>query len=340
MTEIKESNLVKPWSSDTPPEKVLAIRLHDAADTVDTLPYLQALKDLHPSMQFDFLTREKFSAVPMGIELFDEVHVLRGARSAWKQLLRAFLMRSRLREYQVVLDLQGNRVSRFIRKRIHAEAFCEVDHTLPHSSGFAGALEAAGLGLLARIRPLVLKNETEGLHQLAEGGWDGSSFVVLNPAGDFPSMNWPIDSYVEFANLWYDRDPEEMKFVILGLDRIADKARQIKDRLGDRLIDLTGQTSMLEAFGIVQRAKLVLSEDSALMNMAWAAGVPVAALFGSTRADLITPPPGSRFVFLHSGDMECGFCMTAKCELGDVRCLSRHTPDQVLREAFGLLSNA
>jgi ADP-heptose:LPS heptosyltransferase len=274
------------------------------------------------------------------VDLFNQVHVLRRAGSAWKQLFRAFMIRRRLRDYEVVLDLQGNRVSRFIRRRVKAEAFSEVDHDLPRASGFSNALEAAGMGLLARIRPLVLKNEEEGLHKLTERGWNGSGYVVLNPAGAFETMNWPLDSYVEFANLWIDRDPEEMKFVVLGLEEIAEKAQYLKERLGDHLIDLTGQTSMLEAFGIVHRAKLVLSEDSALMHMAFSAGVPVVALFGSSRGDLVSPPPGSRFVFLHSGDMDCGFCTKTKCDLGDVRCLSRHTPDEVLREAFGLLLNA
>ena len=38
-----------PWRSPDPPERILAIRLQALGDTVLTLPYLQALRSLHPS---------------------------------------------------------------------------------------------------------------------------------------------------------------------------------------------------------------------------------------------------------------------------------------------------
>jgi len=323
---------------------VLAIRLQALGDVVITLPYLQALRDLRPGVRLDLLTREETSEIPERVRCIDRVHVLGGGRSTRKQILRAIEMIPRLRreDYDVVLDLQRNRVSRLVRFLLRPVAYGEFDRFSPKPAGWrtAAAIESAGLGKLPPIRPLELENETEGLSLLADHGWCGSTLVVLNPAGAFPTRNWPLENYVTFARLWLERVADRTtKFLVLGLDKITARARFLESRLGAHLIDLTGKTSPPEALGIVRRARLVLSEDSALMHMAWTSGVPVVALFGASRGDWSAPPPGSRSICLHSGDLECGFCMKEACPFGHIECLTRHTPEKVLDAALDLLAS-
>jgi ADP-heptose:LPS heptosyltransferase len=86
----------------------------------------------------------------------------------------------------------------------------------------------------------------------------------------------------------------------------------------------------------VQRAAIMISEDSGLLHMAWCSGVPVVALFGSSR-HVWSAPVGAHAESLHSGDLPCGQCMTPVCSFGDVHCLTRFTPEQVYREANSLL---
>jgi lipopolysaccharide heptosyltransferase II len=89
----------------------------------------------------------------------------------------------------------------------------------------------------------------------------------------------------------------------------------------------------------VQRAALVLSEDSGLMHMAWVSGTPLVALFGSTRSDW-SSPLGPRSLLLDSSDLPCGNCMQATCQRGDVFCLSRRTPEEVFSRAVSLLAKS
>jgi len=95
-------------------------------------------------------------------------------------------------------------------------------------------------------------------------------------------------------------------------------------------------TSAAEAFAIIQKADLMVSEDSGLMHMAYISGIPVVGLLGSTRNDWTDPKlPYTRF--FHSADLACGNCMKAVCIHGDVRCLSRVSPEMVFEKAKELL---
>jgi len=160
---------------------------------------------------------------------------------------------------------------------------------------------------------------------------------VLNPAGCFATKNWPLMNYVEFANLWLRETRRPARFLILGVAAMADRARILKEHMGTHLIDLVNRTTPGEAFAILQQADLVVSEDSGLMHMAWVAGAPTLALFGSSRSDW-SSPLGERSLCLGSADLPCGECMAADCRFGEVHCLARYTPEMVFEKAKSLLT--
>jgi ADP-heptose:LPS heptosyltransferase len=122
----------------------------------------------------------------------------------------------------------------------------------------------------------------------------------------------------------------------LGTGFISGKADVLKEKLGDRLINLVSKTTPLQAFALLQKTELILSEDSGLMHMAWTSGIPTLALFGSTRSDRATPL-GKHSLLLHSSDLPCGNCMLEKCRFGNNHCLSRYTPQYIYEKALHLI---
>jgi ADP-heptose:LPS heptosyltransferase len=182
------------------------------------------------------------------------------------------------------------------------------------------------------------KNKEEGISILSENGWNGSDeLVVLNPAGAFITRNWPIENYIGFSKLWLERFPQA-KFLVLGTDTISAKSAELKNVLGEKLINLAGKTNPVQAFAIVQQAAFILSEDSGLMHMAWVSGIPTLAMFGSTRSDRATPI-GGHTMLLDSSDLPCGNCMLEQCKYGDTHCLTRYTPEFVFEKALALRLN-
>jgi len=323
---------------------VLAIRLQAMGDTMITLPYLQALRTTLPAdTKLDLLTREEVDPVPRDIYLFDKIYSLGGGRHPKKIFLHALFLIPRLwmRRYDVVIDLQNNIITQTVRKALRPNAWSEFDRFSPIAAGERTRLtiEAAGLGANRLMASFCLKDPLKGPMLLKKNGWNGKDpLVVLNPAGVFVTRNWPLENYIQFASLWRRQCPD-VQFVILGTLLIAEKAAALKVHLSERLINLAGRTTPLEAFAVLQQAQFVLSEDSGLMHMAWISGVPTLALFGGTRSDW-SRPLGAHSAFLDSSDLPCGSCMQETCRFGDVHCLTRFTPDMVFQKALGLLRHA
>lgn len=335
----------RPWNKQGRPRKVLAIRLQAMGDLVITLPYLMQLKKNFPEdVVFDLLTREEVDAIPRNISLFGKVYSLVGGRNEKKQFIYALLLWPRLffTRYDVVIDLQHNRVSRLIRKMLFPSAWSEFDKYSPIAAGESTRLtiEAAGLGnCKPAFHRFIFLNETATDTLLKQNGWDGASdLVVLNPAGAFITRNWPLDNYKQFARLWQERFPHT-QFLIIGVNLVEHKARYLKEQLGDKLINLVNKTNPFQAFAIVQQIKFMLTEDSGLMHMSWVSGVPTLAMFGSTNS-VRAAPLGPHSLLLNSSDLACGNCMQETCLYGDTRCLTRFDPADVFEMALELIKGA
>ena len=332
------------WTKKTPPKRILAIRMQAMGDVVITLPYLQDLKNNLPgSVQIDLLTRYETNPVPKNLDLFNKVFSIGGGRNLKAQLLftLTLLPGLLLRRYDIVIDLQNNLLSRFVRKTLRPAAWTEFDRTSPIPAGerTKNTIEALGLVQNKAAKKLSLKSNLNAKQILTDNGWDGKKdLIVLNPAGVFETRNWPIENYLAFARLWLGEFPRS-QFVVIGLSFIGAKAGFLKKHLGENVICIVDKTNIAEAFAILQYTKLMLSEDSGLMHMSWISGIPTFTLLGGTRPDR-GQPLGTRSAFLDSSDMECGCCMQEKCRWGDTRCLTRYTPDLVFEKVKELMSKS
>jgi heptosyltransferase II len=331
-----------PWKKRNAPGKILAIRLQAFGDTVIALPWLGSLREQFPTAQIDFLVLEANADLPRGIILFDHVIGLKGS-TARKQFVQANMLLPALilQRYDVVIDLQRNRISRWIRFWIFPKAWSEIERFSRSLAGdkFRKGIEASGfknIALYTNLRP----KEDDGIHHLERAGWNRKNkLVVLNPAGAFVSRNWPVESYITFAKLWLKVNPDT-HFVFLGIERLVEKAVIIAAALPhDRVINLTNQLTPSASFSVLSHAHLVLTEDSALMHMAWIQRLPTLALFGSSPS-YWSAPMGAWSACLSSSDLPCGDCLSPSCRFGDVHCLTRYSPELILERAQIVLKSS
>jgi heptosyltransferase-2 len=331
----------KPWKETSPPRRILAIRLQAIGDTVITLPYLQYLKNHLPDNTIlDLLTRDESNHIPKSIHLFDNIYTVGGGRNLKKQLLYTALLLPKLllNKYDVVIDLQNNEVSNLVRRSLFSKAWSSFDRFSPMPAGERTRLtiEAVGVGKCRINQNFILKNNNDETDLLIKNGWDKKNdLIVLNPAGAFENRNWPMDHYINFVMIWLQHFPDT-QFLILGTKFIEEKVLYLKNKLADHLINLTDKTTPAQAFSILQKTKLVISEDSGLMHMAWVSGIPTIAIFGSTRSDW-AKPLGDHTFFFDSSDLECGNCMEAICKYGTNHCMVRITPEMVFEKSVILL---
>jgi heptosyltransferase-2 len=332
----------KRWTKPRPPRKILVMRFQAIGDTIITFPYLQDLHDKSPGVVIDFLTRRESAGVARQLPMFHRVFEIGGGRNAKVQFVLCLAMLPFLwvQRYDAVIDLQHHRISRLLRRLLRAPAWSEFDRTSPLLAGIRtqATINALGLAPVGIAQSVGLREERPAEHLLNAFGWNStSSFIILNPAGAFATREWPLENYVAFARRWLEYD-DTLQFVLLGLASMKIKAAFFKQALGSRLIDLTGQTTMAEAYAIVRRAKLMVSEDSGLMHMAWTQRIPTVALLGSTPA-FWSAPLGEWTRCFNSGDLPCGNCSLKVCRFGDNHCMTRLAPQTVFKEALELIDS-
>lgn len=160
-------------------------------------------------------------------------------------------------------------------------------------------------------------------HGLARGG-----YLVIAPGAEYgPAKRWP--HFGAFAAR-LDRP-----VLLLGSAKEAPLCEEIRAQAPDRCRNLAGQTSLLDAFALIAGAGHVVSNDSGLMHVAAAFGVPQVALFGSS-SPLHTPPLNhqAQVVWLkqdpaYQPPLDCAPCFQRECPLGHFRCLNDLSPERV-----------
>jgi heptosyltransferase-2 len=104
--------------------------------------------------------------------------------------------------------------------------------------------------------------------------------VCIAPGSRWPMKRWAVENYAELAR----RIAFELDYHVALLGDALDAAEtaRIARGLSDRVTDLAGRTGILETAAVIGRSVLFIGNDSGLMHLAEAVGVPVIALFGPT----------------------------------------------------------
>lgn len=308
-------------------------------DVIITLPYIRGFKKKYPDIEIHFLTREEDKLTPELTEEIDKVWMLGGGRNQKMQFLYFFKILPSLiyHNFDIVFDLQNNKITKILRAFYFSKPYTAFDRFSPIPAGERTLLTINAVGLDS-IDPVYGINEQirkSGTELLGMGTFK-NTICIVNPAGFFETRNWPIEHYINWAKLMIDHLAGKVKFLFVGIDRIAEKAELFEQEFPLHTINLVNKTSQVEAMGLVQCANIMLTEDSGLMHMAWTSGIPTLAIFGSTRSDW-SRPLGKHSLLLSSADLECGNCLLRKCKFGDNRCLTRYTPEIVFEHTKALL---
>ena len=325
-----EGILSTPMEPGTRPKKIIVLRFHAFGDTIITLPVLAALRRRFPEASITFVTSseyvELFSALPM----LDTVLPVTTRGSRPRRLMSLVPLRSELGQPDLLLDLQRSRLSRMLSGMLAPRAEAAFDRYGP-AHALERYVDAACRSGIDNLRPSFQVPFPEDLkaRTLAQFGLIENSgpLICLNPAGCWHTKNWPPERYAELGKVLEKQ--WNARIVLLGTQQVREGARVIERELGNRAINLVGRTTTLEALAIIRSLSLMVSDDSGLMHLAWANGVPVISIFGASRS-VWSRPLGEHTRHLGSEDLSCGACMRANCLRNDRICLTRITVEEVL----------
>ncbi len=154
---------------------------------------------------------------------------------------------------------------------------------------------------------------------------DPANVVALCPGAEFgAAKKWPAEHYAKLAdslidsgsNVWLLGSPGDVR----DCDQIAERVPGV--------VNLAGKTSMLDAIDLIAVCTRVVCNDSGLMHVACALGIPTIGIFGST-SPRFTPPLGTAAQVVEL-EMDCRPCFQRECPLEHRRCLNALLPDRVI----------
>jgi heptosyltransferase-2 len=204
----------------------------------------------------------------------------------------------------------------------------------PPMVAFYSAL--SGEGGLSADRPQLQINAAEISATLDALGLQRSGYVVFAPGAEFgPAKRWPAAHFSELAVRL------NVPVVLLGSSKEAalcdDIAAPVNAVQAGKCINLAGKTSLPQALALIAASRATISNDSGLMHVAAALGVPQVAVFGSS-SPLHTPPLSDKAAVLwlksdpaYQPPLDCAPCFERDCPLGHTRCLNDISAERVLQ---------
>ncbi len=298
---------------------VLLIQLKRIGDLVLTLPAIAALRKNFPAARISLIvahgSRELLPAIP-GV---DHTFIARGRvtdAAQWFALATA--------KFDYCLDFSRTDRSAFLtllsgaRKRItyatiRREPLRQLSYNefVPSKVRFVHTVDHH----LALLAPLGVHDVSPEIHlslpqtaktraaaAMSENDL-GKNFVILHPGSARTEKFWIARRWAEVANRISGQ--EHIRFVLTGSkSRMEqDHIARIKAHLHCPVVDLSGQLDLLTLAALIDRARLLVTIDSAPMHLAAALGTPQLALFGPTNPYHWRPRATSAVV-LHAGNAD------------------------------------
>lgn len=194
---------------------------------------------------------------------------------------------------------------------------------------YAWLAEQVGFGS-ATLAPGGLRIPAQERERAARRAGDGAIAVA-------PGSRWRAKRWNGFAALCDGLAAAGHRVVLLGDARDREFTSPIAASLGSACIDAAGSATWVETAALIAQCATFVGNDSGLMHLAEAVGVPVVTLFGPTvRAFGYAPSlPESVTIERRLACRPCSRNGATPCPKGSYECLEAIGPEDVLRIVTG-----
>jgi len=330
-------NIVLP----SPPKRILLIKPSAIGDVVHTLPIWNLLRGHWPQAQISWLVTPACAGLLDGLPGLDVIRFERGRlASAWRSKaalgeLRKLGKSLRKMAFDLVIDLQGLFRSGWMTWKTRAPvrvgfenaremAWAAYTHRVPidnteqHATDrYLKVLAALGVPTSPIEYPFPADDSDRAhVERLIP---TGQRYAVLLPGTNWDTKRWSVEKFSRLVSALRQR---------FGLMSVVAGGRDDED-LAVRMpeaTNLTGRTSLRQLVALLERADLVVANDSGPMHIAAALGRPLVAIFGPTNP-IRTGPYGRPDTVLRL-DIPCSPCYSRQCS--HQSCLQWLTIDSVL----------
>lgn len=269
--------------------KILVIRFSSIGDLTQSLSIPALIKENHPEAEVHFLTRSDFTLLLGNNPFVKKVWSL-NRKKGFSEIFRLG-QELRKENFDLIYDAHNNLRSFFIRHFVSAKIkivkpmfrikrFLLLQFKINlFEKPFSGQRDLLKplekIGILFKLPPppliffdKITEDKVTALlskHQLTR-------YLVIVPSAAYSLKRWPLTHWKTMIELNRDK-----KIVILAgpTDLFTEELNQYS-----HVINLTGKTSLLESAAIINRAQVIVSNDTGLLHLSEQLGKKTIALMG------------------------------------------------------------
>lgn len=188
------------------------------------------------------------------------------------------------------------------------------------------------------VYPVTAAEDSQAIRLLAERGWDGAPFVIVNPTHGGSSRLWPPERFAAASRQIVAETGARLALIGVPMDREGNA--RIAVGIGPGTLDLTGDTSVGVLGAILRRSALHLSVDTGTAHLAAAMGVPCVTVFPASQYwdERIRWSPWMTETRVLGPTVRCTSCRLYDCNRAQTACIDSIAPEAVARAAMELLA--
>lgn len=354
-----------PWGDEV--KRILCVRLDNLGDVLMTAPALHALRASAPQRHITLLTSPAGAAIAKFLPDVDDVIVydapwIDERRSAGERDEAQLLERLRAGRFDaaaiftvysqnplpaaMLCFLAGiERRLAHCRENPYAllthwvperEPHIELRHEVERQLALARSVGAHVEDTRMHLQVEATARDSLKEKLLRHGIEDGQRLLVLHPGATAASRRYPPALYAEAV----ERLAPHATIVLTGSASEApltgDIARRV--RHAETLpVDLAGALTLGEMIALLDRAVLLVANNSGPVHIAAALQTPVVDLYALTNPQHTPWMTAHRLLYR---DVPCRWCYRGECPEGHHACLRGVTPEAVAQAACELLEDA
>ncbi len=264
-------------------KNILVVRNDRFGEFLLNIPALRALKETFINAKLIAMVDPYVKELAAGIPFIDEViswqakrhsltETLKLIRSLRKKHFDIAVVLNPSKELHMITTLAGIPVrvgynrkwGRLLTHRIEDKKYLGDKHEIEYNLQLVGLIGAKteNLALSLNVNNDIIEQE---------------SIIAIHPWTSDPLKQWPLDNFYALAKKL--TEIPGLKIIIVGGRQEEEKSIRLLKGLENRVVNLTGKTSLLQLAAVLKKCKLLISADSGPVHLACSVGTPVLAIF-------------------------------------------------------------
>ncbi len=324
--------------------RVLFVRFSAYGDICMCLPAIVHFRRVYSEAETHFLVAHKYADLLTNHKRYeiDYLHIYNriGGFKGWLEMLNT-ANKLRPLKFDAIFNWQSNPRSKILLSAVGSKTILSFNRfmRIHQIEKIYLTLKQFGLKQPDKFEPIPLAGDSE--IKWASGVLShvprGRIKIVIGIGGLWQTKLWQVSNFIETMRIL--SNSTDAHFVLIGDSRDLDRSDAISSAFQDRIINLTGRTTILQSAAIISLSDLTISNDTSTMHLSWVQGTPTIGIFGSTDPKRTGPLGEKAFVFA-STLLPCHPCFQGYCKISEIenlKCLNSIKPEEVAERAVQLI---